>query len=123
MVFCIFDKAAYEPKLLYMSGDSLAARRAFEETVPGILRNDSFPRGSVERLVLLQTADMVAPDRVYSIYREIVDSPSSLVSLPAVCANPWIYPNLLRDPGFVAEVREDGRFVEFLEHYGILPAT
>ncbi|MEZ5065924.1 MAG: hypothetical protein R3B81_14415 [bacterium] len=121
MSMCIFDRAAFEPKLDFMLGDSLAARREFDEAVPRILGNQEFPRGAVERLVLLQTADMVAPDRVYSLYREIVGRPSSMIRMEVVCANPWTYPNLLRDPGFVREVRADGRFVEFLEHYGLIP--
>jgi len=120
MSMCIFDKAAFRPKLDLMSGDAALARREFEEAVPKILENDAFPRGAVERAVLLETADMVAPDRVYWLYRQIVAKPVSLIGMEAICANPWTYPNLLRDPNFVAEVRKDGRFVEFLEHYGLL---
>jgi serine/threonine protein kinase/tetratricopeptide (TPR) repeat protein len=120
---CIFDKAAYAPKLDFMNGDPETARREFDESVPRIMNNDAYPRGAVERAVLLQTADMVAPDRVYSLYREIVEKPNSLVSMETICADPWTYPNLLRDPRFVAEVREDGRFVAFLEHYGLLPGA
>jgi hypothetical protein len=71
--------------------------------------------------VVLETADMVAPDRVFAVYRGIVEDPPSLVSLETVCANPWIYPNLLKDPAFIREVRADGRFVAFLEHYHVLP--
>jgi hypothetical protein len=41
--------------------------------------------------------------------------------METVCANPWTYPNLLRTPGFVADVRKDGRFVAFLEHHGLIP--
>jgi hypothetical protein len=58
---------------------------------------------------------------VYAVYREIIDDPISLVSMETVCANPWTYPNLLEDPQFVADVRKDGRFVEFLEYYGLIP--
>ncbi|HMB68972.1 MAG TPA: protein kinase, partial [bacterium] len=120
MSMCIFDRAAFEPKLQYLSGDSVAARRSFEESVPAILRNDAFPRGAIERRVLLQTADLVAPDRVYSLYRDIIARPNSMIRLEEVCANPWTYPNLLKDPGFLKEVRADGRFVEFLEHYEVI---
>lgn len=123
MSMCIFDRAAFEPKLDYMSGDSLGARRAFEEAVPKILANNLFPRGAVEKAVLLQTADMVAPDRVYAIYRHVVEAPVSIVGMETVCADPWTYPNLLKDPGFIREVREDGRFVEYLQHYGLLPGA
>ncbi len=123
MSMCIFDRAAFAPKIDYLSGDTLAARREFEEAVPKILTNHAFPRGAVERAVLLQTADLVAPDRVYSIYRQITADPVSLVGMETVCANPWTYPNLLKDPSFIGEVRKDGRFVEFLEHYGLLRKT
>ena len=117
---CIFDKAAYEPKLFYMTGDSIRARQIFEEAVLKVLKNDKFPRGAVEKSVLLQTADMVAPDKVYSIYREVSKDPVSFTGLEVVCANPWTYPNLLKHPEFIKEVRKDGRFVKFLEHYKIL---
>ena len=117
---CIFDRDAFWPKLAYMGGDLEQARREFDEAVVEILRNDEFPRGMIEKSVLLETADMVAPDRAYSIYREISREPVTLVHLETVCADPWTYPNLIRDPRFVAEVRADGRFVEFLEHHGLL---
>ena len=71
--------------------------------------------------MLLQTADLVAPDGVYSNYRQIVADPVWFVGMETVCASPWTYPNLLRDPRFIGEVRKDGRFVEFLKHYGLLP--
>jgi tetratricopeptide (TPR) repeat protein len=121
MSFCIFDRDAFLPKLDFLGGDAAAARREFDAAIPGILRNDTFPRGAVERAVLLETADLVAPDRVYELYREIVAYPISLVSLATVCANPWTFPNLLRDPRFLDEVRADGRFVAFLEHQGVPP--
>jgi TolB-like protein/Tfp pilus assembly protein PilF len=120
MSLCIFDRAAYQPKIDYLLGDSLAARREFEESVPKILANRAIPRGAVERSVLLQTADLVAPDRVYAVYRQVVAEPVSLVGMETVCANPWAYPNLLRDPNFVREVRKDGRFVKFMEHYRLI---
>jgi TolB-like protein/tRNA A-37 threonylcarbamoyl transferase component Bud32/Tfp pilus assembly protein PilF len=121
MSVCIFDKAAFKPKLDHMSGELDIARTEFEEAVPGILSNDTFPRGAVEKAVLLETADMVAPDRVYSLYREITEAPVSLVSMESVCANPWTFPNLIADPRFIKDVRRDGRFVEFLEQYGLMP--
>jgi len=65
--------------------------------------------------VLLETADMVAPEDVYNIYKQVSSKPSSLVGLETVCANPWIYPNLLKDDSFIAEVKQDGRFVDFLK--------
>ena len=121
MSMCIFDKAAFRPKLQFMSGEPTLARRAFDVAVAQILQNDTFPRGAVEKSVLLETADMVAPDRVYGLFQEIREDPISLVSLETVCANPWTFPNLLRDPEFLREVRADGRFVEFLEHFDLIP--
>jgi hypothetical protein len=118
---CIFDRTAYQPKIDYLSGDSIAARRDFEASVPRILANRAFPRGAVERAVLLETADLVAPDRVYEIYRKVVEDPVSIVGMETVCANPWTYPHLLEDPEFVREVRRDGRFVAFLDHHRLIP--
>ena len=68
-----------------------------------------------------RTADLVAPDRIYAIYRQVVADPVSIVGMETVCANPWTYPHLLNDPNFVREVRKDGRFVAFLEHHGLIP--
>lgn len=118
---CIFDKAAFAPKLSHMAGDSLVARRELEAAIPGILASDRYPSGVMEKRVLLESADMVAPDLVYGIYRQIASQPLSVVSLATVCGNPWTYPNLLADPRFIEEVREDGRFVAFLEHFGLIP--
>jgi TolB-like protein len=117
---CIFDRAAFLPKLAWLAGDEADAREELEEALPRILTNDLVPRGPVERAVLLETADLVVPDRVYSIYRQIQEHPLPGITLEGVCANPWLFPNLLRDPRFVTEVREDGRFVGFLEHFGVL---
>ncbi|MDX1666222.1 MAG: hypothetical protein R3350_03290, partial [Saprospiraceae bacterium] len=61
-----------------------------------------------------------APDRVYNIYNMLKQAPVSIIGLERICADPWTYPNLLRTPEFIAEVEEDGRFVDFLKHYGIL---
>lgn len=71
--------------------------------------------------MLLQTADLVATDRVYMLYRQIVQEPVSLVCMETVCADPWTYPHLLVDPGFLEEVRRDGRFLDYLEHFGLIP--
>ncbi len=124
---CIFDKQVLEPKLDFLSGDSLQARRKFETMVSKVMQNNKFPRGAVEKMVLLQTADMVAPDRVYDIYQEVMNAPVSIVGMEKICADPFTYPNLLKHPKFLAEVRQDGRFVGFLEHYdlhrrGLIPA-
>ena len=85
--------------------------------------NVAFPRGVVEKKMLLESADMVAPDRVYDIYQEIIGDPIAMVTMEKVCANPWTYPNLLRDPRFIAEVRRDGRFIEFLKQFGLIPSA
>ncbi len=45
----------------------------------------------------------------------------AFVSLETICTDPWTNPNLVRDPRFVAEVRKDGRFVEYLEHFKVIP--
>ncbi len=119
-VICIFDKATFRPKLTYMTGDSALARRELEEAIPSIMSNRTFPRGAVEKVVLVQSADMVAPDLVYDLYRRVTEQPISLINLPTVCANPWVYANLIRDPRFQADVRADGRFVAFLEHHGLI---
>jgi len=121
--FCIFNKSTYNPKLDYMSGKIELAKKEFEDIIPEILNNNSFPRGAVERSVLLETADLVAPDRVYSIYKQVTANPISLVSMETICANPWIYPNLIKDPGFINEVKEDGRFMDFLLHYNLIPQS
>jgi len=76
---------------------------------------NKYPRGAVERSVLLETADMVAPDEVYGIYKQITSKTSSMVGIETDCANSWIYPNLLQDQNFIAEVKQDGRFVDFLK--------
>lgn len=123
MSVCIFDKDVYQPKLFQMTGDTTAARKLFEENIVKVLKNNRFPRGAVEKSVLLQSADMVAPDKIYSIYKEIADDPGAFICLEVVCANPWTYPNLLKDPQFISDVRKDGRFVKFLEHYGLLKKT
>jgi len=114
---CVFDRAVFTPKLVFMTGDQAAARRDFDNTVIEVLQRNDFPGASVEQSVILETADMVAPDRVYDIYRQVVGRPAALISMEQICANPYTYPNLLNDPNFIAEVRKDGRFVEFLERY------
>ena len=117
---CIFNKDVLTPKLEFMSGDKQLARKEFDEVLPVVLKNRTFPRGVIERSVLLETADMVAPDYVYKLFKELSSEPTSLVSLETVCANPWTFPNLIKDPSFIKEIRKDGRFVKFLEHYRFL---
>ena len=117
---CIFNKAVYGPKLDYLLGNKDHAKEAFYKDLPRVMNLNKFPRGAVERSVLLETADMVAPDEVYNIYKQITSKPTSLVGIETVCANPWIYPNLFKDENFIAEVKQDGRFVDFLKLNQIL---
>lgn len=117
---CIYNKAVYDPKLDYLLGNKELAREKFYKNLPRVMNLNKYPRGAVERSVLLETADMVAPDEVYNIYKQITSKPTSLVGIETVCANPWIYPNLLKDENFIAEVKQDGRFVHFLNLNHIL---
>jgi hypothetical protein len=43
-----------------------------------------------------------------------------MTSFESICADPWNYPNLMKNPQFIAEIRQDGRFVEFLQANGFL---
>jgi len=117
---CIYNKAVYGPKLDYLLGNKELALEKFHKDLPRVMNLNKYPRGAVERSVLLETADMVAPDEVYNIYKQITSKPTSLVGLETVCANPWIYPNLFKDENFIAEVKQDGRFVDFLKLNHIL---
>jgi len=115
MSMCVYNKAVYDPKLDYLSGNKELAKEKFYKDLPRVMNLTRYPRGSVERSVLLETADMVATEDVYNIYKQVISKPSSIVGLETVCANPWIYPNLLKDENFMAEVKQDGRFVDFLK--------
>lgn len=117
---CVYNKAVYDPKLDYLSGNKELAKEKFYKDLPRVMNLTKYPRGPVERSVLLETADMVVPEDVYNIYKQIISKPSSLVGLETVCANPWMYPNLLKDENFIAEVKQDGRFVEFLKINNII---
>lgn len=117
---CMFNRAAYQPKLDYLSGDAELARNQIDEAVANLMGVEAFPRGAVERQVLLESVDLVAPERVYAVYRQVAEHPQTLTRMEVICAHPWTFPNLLRDERFVAEVRADGRFVEYLEHFELL---
>lgn len=117
---CVFNVRVYKPKLDYLLGDKLVARAKFDAIITDVMNLNKFPRGLVERKVLLETADLIAPDVVYSIYKQVTSKELSMVSLETVCANPWKYPNLLKDPNFQKEVKKDGRFVDFLKMNKIL---
>ena len=63
---------------------------------------------------------MVAPDLSFKIYRDIQNDPMRQVTFESVCANPWTYPNLIKDSQFQKEILTDGRFIEFLESFDFI---
>lgn len=111
---CVYNKSVYEPKLDYLLGNTELALEKFHNEIPRVMNLQKFPRAAVEREVLLQTADMVAPDEVYTIYKQVIEIPFSMVGLETICANPWTYPNLIKNKNFQKEIVSDGRFVDFL---------
>ncbi|MCE7997132.1 MAG: hypothetical protein HEP71_34550 [Roseivirga sp.] len=117
---CTFDPEVYLPKLDFLAGDKELAKEKLEEIAMKVIPNKSFPTGAVERAVLVQAADLVYPEKAYSYYKQITDNFISFLSFEAICADPWTYPNLIRDPRFIEEVKTDGRFVEFLTKFGFL---
>lgn len=117
---CVFNAEVYLPKLDFLAGDSLGARTKLEDIALDVIKNPHFPTGAVERSVLVQAADLIAPDKVYSYYIKAIKNAQSITSFESICADPWTYPNLIQDPQFVAEIKEDGRFVAFLEEFGFL---
>lgn len=117
---CMFNPEVYIPKLDFLKGEVAVAEDKLEEITLPVLQNDLFPIGAVERSVLLEAVDMIHPDKVYYYYEQIVKNSLSMTSFESICADPWTYPNLLKDERFIAEVRADGRFVEFLGNYGFL---
>ncbi len=117
---CIFDANVYLPKLDFLAGDTLDARTKLEDIAIDVMKNNHFPIGAVERSVLVQAADLIIPEKVYSYYEKAIKNAQSITSFESICSDPWTYPNLIRDPKFVQEIRKDGRFVEFLQEYGFL---
>ncbi len=117
---CQFNSQTFLPKLDLMAGDTLTAKQKLEQIALEAMQNESFPIGAVEKTVVLQTADLVAPEKVYYYYELVTKKSKSLTSFASICADPWTYPNLLKDPEFIEEVKADGRFVEFLRHFGFL---
>ncbi|HAP61275.1 MAG TPA: hypothetical protein DCR93_17845 [Cytophagales bacterium] len=120
---CTFDSDVYMPKLTMLSGDADEARRQLEAVAPQVLNSTEFPIGAVERAVLLQAVDLILPDQAYYYYDLVVKNAMSFCSFESICADPWTYPNLMKDPRFLDEVRADGRFVEFLTQFGFLEAA
>lgn len=120
LAVCSFDPLVIKPKLQYLAGEAEAARRDLENTWERLQTHDSSTRVFVGKAVLLEAADMIAPDLSYKIYRDIQNDPMRQVSFETVCANPWTYPNLIKDSQFLKEIRADGRFVEFLETFNFI---
>jgi len=114
---CIIETALIIPKLHHVKGDFETAEEEFDVAMMTLSQSEGGFRGIYEKLVLLEAADMVVPDRVYELYSDLRKEPMRLVSMEFICANPWVFPNLLKNEDFQKEIREDGRFVEFLEHY------
>ncbi len=117
---CVFNPGVYLPKLDYLSGNKELAKQKLEGIVAEVLQNRSYLTGAAERSVLLQAADLIDPERVYYYYDLVAKNSISFSSFEKVCSDPWTYPNLIQDPKFIEEVKEDGRFVEFLESFGFL---
>ncbi len=117
---CTFNPKIYLPKLDYLTGDKKLAREKLEAVALTVIQNKAFPTGAVERAVLVQAADLIYPEKAYYYYNQVINNTISFTSFEAICADPWTYPNLIRDPKFVEEVKADGRFVDFLEHFGFL---
>jgi len=117
---CTFNPEVYLPKLDFLFGKQDLAREKLDRVALTVLQNKSFPTGAVERAVLVEAADLIAPEKVYYYYEQVTKNAISYTSFEAICADPWTYPNLMKAPQFIAEVKEDGRFVEFLESFGFL---
>jgi TolB-like protein len=117
---CLIETALIIPKLHHVSGEPEIARETFETAMMKAGQSDNIMRKLWEKYILLECADMVVPDRVFQIYNDIANEPVGAVSMESVCANPWTFPNLIKDPQFQEQVRRDGRFVEFLEHFEFL---
>jgi TolB-like protein/Tfp pilus assembly protein PilF len=117
---CLVETALIIPKLYHVQGNYERAQKEFEVALMKSDQSEDANRRMWEKYILLECADMVAPDRVYQIYKDITSEPMGIVSLESVCANPWSFPNLIKDSRFQNEVREDGRFVDFLNHFKFL---
>ena len=84
------------------------------------MQNKSIPIGAVEKAVVLEAADLIAPERIFYYYELLAKNAHSITSFESICANPWTFPNLIKDPKFIEEVKTDGRFVDFLTHFELL---
>ena len=117
---CVFNPQVYLPKLDYLNGEHAIAKEKIEGLILSTLQNENFPTGAVERSVLLQAIDLINPEKVYYYYDQIVKNTITMTSFESICADPWTYPNLIKDPRFVLEIEKDGRFVDFLKNYKFL---
>lgn len=117
---CQFNSQTYLPKLDFLSGDVIGAKEKLDKAVLEAIQNESIPIGAVEKTVVLEAADLIAPESIYYYYELLTKQHQSFASFETICANPWTFPNLIKDPQFVKEVKTDGRFVEFLSYFGFL---
>jgi tetratricopeptide (TPR) repeat protein len=117
---CTFDPLMIRPKLYYMNDNPDKALEDLKYAIRKLADKPDSLLKYVEKAVLLEAADLISPDLAYSIFKDISNDPIKKASLEIICANPWTYPHLLEDPKFQEIVIEDGRFVEFLRHYGFL---
>jgi TolB-like protein len=114
---CLVETALIIPKLHHLNGDFEKAQEGFEIALIKAGQDENAIRRAFEKWILLECADLIAPDRVYQIYKDLASEPMGAVSLESICSSPWTFPNLLKDPEFQNEVQKDGRFVEFLKHF------
>mgnify|MGYP000542530183 CR=1 FL=1 len=120
---CTFDTEMIRPKLYYMDDDPEKAREELRLAMNKLGSKPDSLLKYVEKAVLLEAADLVSPKLAYSIFKDIQSDPIRMVTLETVCASPWTYPRLMDNPDFQEDIRADGRFVTFLEHYGFLVST
>lgn len=120
---CTFDPEMIRPKLYYMTDNPEKALEDLQYALRKLAEKPDSLLKYVEKGVLLEAADLIAPELAYSIYKDIANDPIRKASLEIICANPWTYPHLLEDPEFRKDVLADGRFVEFLRHYGFLASV
>jgi len=120
MAQCAFNPAVIKPKLHFLTGERDAARQDLQNALHQLEQKDPYFRKFVEKGVLLEAAEMVAPDLSFKIYRDIQNDPMRQVTFESVCANPWTYPNLIKDSQFQKEILTDGRFIEFLESFDFI---
>lgn len=115
---CTFDTAMIRPKLHYMMNNRQAARDDLDYAIRKLESKPDSLLKFIEKAVLVEAADMIAPDLAYSLFLDIQQDTIRMVTLEIVCANPWSYPHLMDNPKFQKQVLADGRYVEFLRTFG-----